>query len=172
MKRIIFISAIVCLTSFVLGGQVMMVNTKSGVKNFSVSSIDSITFTTVKDSAIFDNGNIGGVSGANSPPADSTCFSISAAMVVTYLQDYHYYNGGHLPGTISLKHSDGTVYGPFQTTGLVGQGNVPNAYWVCYPDVTIKAGSYTVIDSDPSTWSHNTESSDKGFARVQGYPAQ
>jgi hypothetical protein len=93
-------------------------------------------------------------------------------MVVTYLQDYHFYNGGNLPGTISLKHSDGSVYGPFQTTGLPGQGGVPNAYWICYTDVTIKAGSYTVIDSDPSTWSHNSQSSDRGFSQVLGYTAQ
>jgi hypothetical protein len=171
MKNIFSISVILFLTTMAFAGQSMVVHTKSGAKIFTVSSVDSITFTAVKDSIIFDNGNIGGVSGTNSPPLDSTRFTVATPVVVTYLQDYHYYNGGHLPGTISLKHSDGTVYGPYQTTGLPGQGGVPNAYWICYPDVTIKAGSYVVIDSDPSTWSHNSESADKGFTQVKGYPA-
>jgi hypothetical protein len=48
---------------------------------------------------------------------------------------------------------------------------VPNAYWTVYPNVTLPAGTYTVIDSDPATWSHNAESSNRGFVRVEGYPA-
>jgi hypothetical protein len=81
--------------------------------------------------------------------------------------NYHYFNGGALPGTISLKHSDGTIYGPWQTWGLVGQGGVTNAYWAFYPLVKIKAGTYTVIDSDPSTWSHNSESNYSGFTWIR-----
>jgi hypothetical protein len=172
MKKIFVIVAILSLASMIMAGQTMVVHTKSGATLFTLDNVDSITFTSAKDTIIFDNGNIYGVSGVSSPPTDTTGFSVSAATVITYLQDYHYYNGGTLPGTISLKHSDGTTYGPFQTTGLPGQGCVPNAYWIYYPAVTIKAGSYTVIDSDPSTWSHNSQSAGKGFSQVRGFPAQ
>ena len=170
MKNIVAIIVIVALAATVSAGQFMKVHTKSGVVNFSVSTIDSVTF--VKDTAIFNNGNIYGVSGVNTPPTDSTRFTLSTPLFVTFIRDYHYYNGGHLPGTISLKHADGTLYGPFQTAGALGQGNVANAYWIAYPNVVIKAGSYVVIDSDLSTWSHNTQSGDKGFSFVKGYPVQ
>jgi hypothetical protein len=174
MRTILSVSAVLFLFSIIPAAQTqtMVVHTRAGIKNITVSSIDSITFTAVNDSVIFDNGNIYGVSGVNSPPMDSTRFTITTAMVISYLQDYHYYNGGHLPGTISLRHSDGTMYGPFQTSGLPGQGGVPNAYWICFPEVTIKAGSYVVIDSDPGTWSNNSGSSGQGFSQVKGYPAQ
>jgi hypothetical protein len=39
---------------------------------------------------------------------------------------------------------------------------VQNAYWTVYLNVTLPAGTYTVIDSDPATWSHNAESSNRG----------
>jgi len=169
MNKILPLIIVLVLTSFTFAGKAMVVKSGTTATKFAVSAIDSIIF--VNDSLIFDNGNIYAVSGTNSPPTDSTRFTITATWVVTYLQDYHYYNGGDLPGTISLKHSDGTVYGPFQTTGSIGQGGVINAYWICYPFVTIKPGSYVVIDSDPSTWSHNSQSGDRGFAQIIGYLA-
>ena len=61
------------------------------------------------------------------------------------------------------------LFGSWQTIGQIGQGNVPNAYWVAEPMLEIKAGSYTVIDSDPATWSHNSGSGNAGFTLVNGY---
>jgi hypothetical protein len=118
---------------------------------------------------IFYNWNVGGVS--NGPSYDTT-FSISEPMMITSINNYHYFNYGALPGTIALRHSDGTVYGPWETNGGTGQGGVPNAYWVAEPNVVIKAGDYTVIDSDPSTWSQNSGSGYEGFSWVQGYASQ
>ncbi len=112
---------------------------------------------------IFYNGNIAAV---QSGPQNPTEFTLDRARHITSMNNYHYYNQGALPGTISLKHEDGTVYGPWQTAGRVGQGNVLNAYWDCYPEVTIKAGKYTVIDSDPDTWSHNSGSDYCGFTEI------
>jgi choice-of-anchor C domain-containing protein len=43
---------------------------------------------------------------------------------------------------------------------------VPNANWIATPNVVIPAGTYTVIDSDPSTWSQNSGSGGQGFAAV------
>lgn len=114
----------------------------------------------IDDEQIFYNGNVGGVSNG---PTNPTVFTIDNERLITSIMNYHYFNGGALPGTISLQHSDGTVYGPWQTWGVVGQGGVVNAYWAFYPLVKIKPGTYTVIDSDPSTWSHNFESNYCGF---------
>ncbi|RME89555.1 MAG: hypothetical protein D6766_14605 [Verrucomicrobia bacterium] len=120
------------------------------------------------ETVVFDNGNIWGVS---SGPPLPTIFTITEATRITYVQDYHYFNGGVLPGTIGLQHEDGTVYGPWQANGRVGQGGVQNAYWEVWPMVVIKPGTYTVIDSHPPTWSYNSLSDNRGFTIIRGEPA-
>jgi len=115
---------------------------------------------------LFDNGNIWGVQNG---PANPTTFTLADARLITRVRNYHWNSSsGSTPGRISLRHSDGTVYGPWQCSGSTGQGGVPNAYWWCYPNVTIKAGTYTVIDSEPATWSHNSGSNYSGFTYVEG----
>ena len=124
----------------------------------------TVSDVAIDDEEIFYNGNIGGVQNG---PTNPTVFTIDNERLITYINNYHYFNGGTLPGTISLRHSDGTVYGPWQTWGSVGQGGVSNAYWVFYPLVKIKPGTYTVVDSDPLTWSHNYESNYSGFSWIR-----
>ncbi len=124
----------------------------------------TVSDVAIDDEQIFYNGNIGGVS---SGPTNPTTFTITNERLITNIMNYHYFNQGALPGTISVKHSDGTVYGPWQTWGIVGQGGVVNAYWAFYPLAKIKPGTYTVIDSDPSTWSHNYESNYSGFTWIR-----
>jgi hypothetical protein len=117
------------------------------------------------DPVIYTNGNIAGVQNG---PTKTTTFAIDASHRVTFIYTYHYFNGGKLPGSISLRHSDGTMYGPWPAKGAVGQGGVPNAYWFVLPNVEIKAGSYTVVDSDNPTWSQNSGSGGAGFVEVRG----
>jgi hypothetical protein len=117
---------------------------------------------------IFNNGNIGGVS---SGPTSPTTFTLDRAYMITLIQNYHYFSGGAAPGTISLKDQSGRTYGPWQAKGLPGQGGVKNAYWDVNPNITLQPGTYTVIDSNPKTWSQNSESKGRGFTRVEGYPA-
>jgi hypothetical protein len=119
----------------------------------------------ISDPVIFSNGNIAGVQNG---PTRATTFSIDAPHKVTFIYTYHYFNNGTPTGTIALRHSDGTTYGPWVAQGALGQGGVRNAYWFVLPNVDIKPGSYTVIDSNQSTWSHNSGSSGAGFAEVKG----
>ncbi|SEM71928.1 hypothetical protein SAMN04489760_13826 [Syntrophus gentianae] len=122
-----------------------------------------------KGKVIFDTGNIGGV---YNNPGKATVLSISTPHVITLIQDYHWNNAkGSRAGTIALRSSSGATYGPWQTKGTPGQGGVPNAYWTCYPNITLPAGTYTVIDSEPATWAQNSQSDGRGFSRVEGYPA-
>jgi hypothetical protein len=44
---------------------------------------------------------------------------------------------------------------------------VPNAYWNTRPGVTLAPGTYTVIDSDPSTWAQNAGTGGAGHIRVE-----
>jgi hypothetical protein len=89
-------------------------------------------------------------------------------MRITRIMHYHYFNNGKAPGTIALKGEDGTIYGPWQAKGVVGQGGVDNAYWFVYPDLELKVGRYTLIDSDSATWSCNEGSKGSGFAELRG----
>ena len=114
---------------------------------------------------LFDLGNVYGVTkGAKAPT-----FTLEKAAIVTEMMTYHYIvGGGPTPGTIGLKAADGTVYGPWSTTGLDGQGAVKNAYWDAKPNAEVPAGTYTVMDSDPGTWSTNDQAKGLGFVTVLG----
>lgn len=152
----------VAYTAPASSGQIQLIATSVGDSTVTATVTITVSAAAALTETIFNNGNIGGVSNGGTSPS----FTIPVTRHIVYFNTYHYFNGGALPGTLSLRHSDGTVYGPWQTTGVVGQGAVQNAYWVCYPDVDIKPGTYTVIDSDPSTWSQNGESSGMGFAHL------
>jgi len=119
----------------------------------------------IKESEIlFDNGNLLAV--FNSPSV-KTVFSIDEPRHITEIQNYHWNDEqGKTPGTIAFKSSTGKTYGPWKTEGLPGQGGVPNAYWVCFPDIDLPAGTYEIIDSDTATWSQNDESGNAGISRI------
>ncbi len=120
----------------------------------------------VLDSGIlWTNNNIGGVQNG---PENDTIVVLEDDCLVTTVTNYHYFNEGAKPGTITLVGEDGTKYGPWQATGREGQGGVKDAYWDTSPNIELKAGSYTVIDSDHETWSQNDESGNAGFTEVSG----
>jgi hypothetical protein len=133
------------------------------------STVGPTSPTTTKGSTFFNNGNIGSVSNRPSQP---TTFTIREPYVITLVENYHWNNArGATPGTIGLRGSDGINYGPWRAAGAPGPAGVPNAYWSVHPNMTLPGGTYTVVDSDPATWAHNSTSFGRGFARVEGYPA-
>ncbi len=124
----------------------------------------------VDESILFDNQNILAVQNGGTSPM----FELSSATVIAKIQTYHWNdaNGNNSTGTIALRADDGTVYGPWETVGADGQGGVTNAYWAASPNVKLPAGRYTVIDSDPGTWSQNADSGGEGFVIVHARAAQ
>ena len=124
---------------------------------------------TAKGNVIYNNGNTGGV---YNKPSRATTFTLRAPHVITLITNYHWNNGrGATPGTIALRGSDGRTYGSWRTSGSPGQGGVPNAYWNAAPNVTLPAGTYTVVDSNPATWAQNSESGGAGHTKIEGYPS-
>jgi hypothetical protein len=124
----------------------------------------------VDESILFDNQNILAVQNGGTSPT----FELSSATVIAKIQTYHWNdaNGNNSTGTIALRADDGSVYGPWETVGADGQGGVTNAYWAASPNVKLPAGRYTVIDSDPGTWSQNADSGGEGFVIVYAQAAQ
>ncbi len=117
---------------------------------------------------LFNNGNISGV---YNNPTKPTTFNINQPHVITLIQNYHWNNAkGSAPGTIGLRDQNGRTYGPWQSKGSPGQGGAPNVYWTVYPNITLPAGTYTIIDSNPSTWAQNSGSNGAGHTRIEGYP--
>jgi hypothetical protein len=116
---------------------------------------------------VFDNGNPVGVS----PGGTSPTFKLDTAVTITSVTSYHYIaGGGPSPGTLGLRSADGKVYGPWQCKGSDGQDGVKNAFWIAEPNADVPAGSYTVVDSDPSTWSTNSKAGGVGFVTVTAIP--
>ena len=136
---------------------------------FELLKASSLPVASGNEVVLFNNGNIYGVSNG---PAQPTTFTLRQAHIITSIQNYHWNNGrGATAGTISLRGADGTIYGPWNVITSPGQGGAPNAYWNCAPNVTLPAGVYTVIDSNPATWSYNGQSGGRGFTLIKGIPA-
>ncbi|MHC4983830.1 MAG: LamG-like jellyroll fold domain-containing protein, partial [Planctomycetota bacterium] len=113
----------------------------------------------------FSTYNAGEVS--NKPKRPATWVA-KGPVLVTYISTYHWNNGrGAAPGKISLRHADGTAYGPWPAAGEDGPGGLKNAIWAVRPEVVVKPGTYTVVDSDPATWGRNEASEQKGFIRIR-----
>jgi len=117
---------------------------------------------------VLDTMNVAGV--YNRPTAPTT-FSVNRPHLVTFISTYHWNNArGAAGGTIALQGSDGKTYGPWKVSTRPGQGGAPNAYWEVSPNIVIPAGTYTIIDSDPATWSQNQQSGGRGMAEVKATP--
>lgn len=116
---------------------------------------------------LYNNTNTGGVSNR---PAGKSAFSLNATAQIAQIVTYHWNNGrGATPGTISLQaNANGRIFGPYRARGTAGQGNAQNVNWIADVNVTLPAGSYVVLDSDPNTWSQNAGSAYRGFVIVRG----
>ncbi len=135
----------------------------------SPSTSPSTTTTTCFDNGmgasggncIYSNGNVGGV---YNNPTSPTTFTLTNTYNVMSISTYHYNSGsGAIPGTISLKDSSGKTVGKWTATGRYG-----NRYWDVTPNINLGPGTYTVIDSDTSTWAQNSETNNQGMFIVKG----
>ena len=119
------------------------------------------------DIVVFDTWNTDAVENGPIQPAR---FSISRAYRVTNIRSYHWNNGQGSPrGNIGLRHDDGTVFGPWEVSTSAGYAGREHVNWECNPNVSIPAGTYTVVDSDPTTWAHNRKSGGMGMTIIKGH---
>ncbi len=105
---------------------------------------------------LLDTTNAAAVRNGTSRPS---VLKLAAPRLITLIQTYHWNGGrGASAGWISLRGQDGKQYGPWRATPGAGQGGAPSAFWTCSPSTVLPAGTYTVVVSDPATWSSNAES--------------
>jgi hypothetical protein len=116
---------------------------------------------------IFDTKNNEAV--LNNPPRPAE-FAISQDYYITSIWNYHWNGGqGVTPGNISLRRSDGKVFGPWEVTAADVTGKIN---WECKPNTKIPAGTYTIVDSEHAMWSWNNKTGGRGMSKVKGYPAK
>jgi hypothetical protein len=112
---------------------------------------------------VLDTFNELGIRPGGLPPT----FTVSKPATVLTVQTYHYLaGGGPEPGTLALRSAEGKTYGPWKAFGLAGRSGTANALWNADPIVSIPAGTYTVVDSHPATWSSNDTARGVGFTRA------
>lgn len=142
-------------SGFVIYVVFLLIMLSAGVYGISLKTWDDCTWTSA-------NGKfIDGVS------------SIDPQLILTYpanilqigTNHWNRGNGTQISGTISMVHEDGTSYGPWQTMGQPVY-NVSNTWWWAFPDVLVKPGNYTIVDSDKSTLSANNYSHGMGFSSI------
>ena len=106
--------------------------------------------------AILDSWNTGAV---DNGPTCSPILTISKPHMITYIDTYHWNfgQGTASGGSISLQNGDGETFGPWPVEAKSASG-APNAWWIARPNVVIPEGNYIIIDSQPETWSQNSES--------------
>lgn len=109
---------------------------------------------------------------AIAPPATPAArITLTQAGQLTLIQTYHWNNGlGAQPGSIALIDEQGRRYGPWPATGTPGPGGMANIYWNAQPMLTLPAGNYTVVDSDPTTWTPDAQNGGRGFSRHEALP--
>jgi PEP-CTERM motif-containing protein len=126
---------------------------------------------------IFNNWNTGGVIQGN-PTAD-TIFTIGESMVIHSIANYHWNYPGHsdayvMDKTIGIEGTGGSggwvLLGEWDVNATSGAIGATNVNWWSYPGVTLAAGTYRVYDSDPGTWSHNSQSGNRGFSQINADP--
>ncbi|MGC9515862.1 family 16 glycoside hydrolase, partial [Methanocrinis sp.] len=147
----------------VLGGEA-----EDGAKDESgdVAEVDPAA----EQELIFERNSIWAV---DNGPTSPTSFVIDRGWTITEIRTYHWNRGqGKNPGMIGLQDERGLVLGIWPASGQPGSGGVPDAYWSIRPNLTLPPGEYTILDSDPATWSQNAETAGEGIAWVYGLPSK
>jgi len=115
---------------------------------------------------IFERNTLGAV---ENKPSNPTKFTLDRTYLITEIRTYHWNHGkGQAPGTIGIQDETGSVLKTMLASGEPGMWDVSDAYWKVAPNLVLPKGEYTILDSDPSTWSQNQETASQGIAWVYG----
>lgn len=119
------------------------------------------------EGTVYQNESIWGVS--NDPQVPTT-FEVNEFTLITGIRNYHWNTSPvdeYKNATFKLVHSDLTEYGPWEVSAGPGSGR-DNVYWYAFPNVLIKPGTYTLVDSNNATWSWTRDTDGKGHTFIKG----
>ena len=140
---------------------------------FGVLILSLMNTARTQADTIFNNWNTAGVIQGN--PTAETIFTIDESMVINSIANYHWNYPGHdddyvMDKTIGIEgiggSGDWVLLGEWDVTATDGAFGATNVNWWAYPGITLSAGTYRVYDSDPGTWSHNSQSGNRGFSQI------
>ncbi len=101
-------------------------------------------------------------------PGMETTLSLKRTCLITLVKTTHFNDGrGAKPGSLGLRDASGRLHGPWPARGE-GEEGIRYLYWIAEPMVVLPPGEYTVVDSEPATWSHNAQSRHQGMTRIKG----
>ena len=110
---------------------------------------------------LYNNFNSGGVV-TGLPGGIGTLFTLHQPAMITELVTYHWNNGLGTPGrvgNIRIWTTSRFLIVNYGAHGAAGQGGVIASWVVDIPaGFYLPAGTYILDDTDPSTWSHNSQS--------------
>lgn len=108
----------------------------------------------------------------NKNPKNPTKFTIQNPTMIVRITTDHYNNGMGTSGggTISIMDRGGNVIAAFKAYGKKGTEGTPSAKWVCEPHKVLVKGTYSIVDSDMTTWSKTFLGT--GFVLIEGYEVQ
>jgi len=122
---------------------------------------------------LFDSSNDQGTLNGPTRPAE---FETTRSFHITSIWTYHWNDEfGALPGSIGLRDANSVLFGPWEANEN-GPGRQRD--WLCKPNIILPPGRYTIVDSEPSTWSWNPRnqagvgSDGVGMSKVRGIPAE
>ena len=102
-------------------------------------------------------------------PLKPTRFTLTESRQISRIRTFHWNRGrGAEPGSIALQRRDKTLLGPWKATGAADDTGLANAWWQVEPGIELPAGSYTLLDSDPASWSRNPARGNMGIATIFG----
>lgn len=133
---------------------------KSGDDSFSVDETPTAAAPASLE-LVFHNNNPMGVFNGGKPPS----FTLTEPRRIREISTYHWNDGKGTAAAPTITLTGPGVTRAFKAT-RTGAGGVPNTVWFADMDMTLKPGTYTVSDSDPSTWAQNSDSGGLGMTWV------
>ena len=118
-------------------------------------------------------------------PPELTTFTLTQPSYITRVWTYHYNAriGLDTPALAFINLDTEEVFGPWPQVGYkscpteagVPAGDPrnipgpPDNIWAAYPNVSIPAGEYVVVDSVPENWAYTADLGNRGIAWVYGW---
>lgn len=124
----------------------------------------------------FDGGvllNVNSLSGVSEGTPVSPVLTIDSPKTIVAIYTYHWNwittGGGENVGVSLTNIFNEQTYAQCNQTPYPGQGGRTNANWIGVPNVTIPAGSYRVISTNPASWSYAGDTQGQGITVILGY---